>query len=144
MWKYLHACKFSSFFITKNKCGQSPNNNVAKKERKGLKAKYFLWRHFGGTVLIYTRDAEAEAVEAVKRLWKRKYFEEKSWKRKQIRSIWLFEEPEAEAFFIKYGACRNVEAESNSETFDFLRIRKRKHFSKNMGQGCGSGSGRKG
>jgi len=32
-----------------------------------------------------------------------------------------------------------VEAEAYSEAFDFLRSRKRKHFSLNMGQGCGSG-----
>jgi len=43
-------------------------------------------------------------VEAVKFLWKRKHFEEKSWKRK-----------------------------ANLEAFDFLRSRKRKHFSQNMG-----------
>jgi len=31
-----------------------------------------------------------------------------------------------------------LEAESNSEAFGFLRSRKRKHFSKNMGQESGS------
>jgi len=30
-------------------------------------------------------EVEAEVVEAVKFLWKRKYFEERSWKRKQTR-----------------------------------------------------------
>jgi len=47
------------------------------------------------------RKLEAEAVKAVKFLWKRKHFEERSWK---------------------------LEAEANSEAFDFLRRRKRKHF----------------
>jgi len=40
-------------------------------------------------------------LEAVKFLRKRKHFEERSWKRKQTRK--LFEEPEAEAFFINHG-----------------------------------------
>jgi len=49
-------------------------------------------------------EAKVEAVEAVKFLWKRKHFEERSWKRKRIGSILLFDEPETEAFFIKHGA----------------------------------------
>jgi len=44
---------------------------------------------------------EAEAVEAVKFLWKRKHFEERSWK--QTLKHLTFKEPEAEAFFIKHG-----------------------------------------
>jgi len=50
-------------------------------------------------MIIACRDVEAEAVEAVRFLWKRKHFEEKK-----------------------------LEAEVNSEAFDFLRSRKRKHF----------------
>jgi len=42
-------------------------------------------------------------LEAVIFLWKRKYFKERSWKRKQTRKQ-LTEETEAEAFFIKHGA----------------------------------------
>jgi len=44
---------------------------------------------------------KAGAVETIKFWWKLKYFEEKSWK--QIRKHLTFEEPEAEAFFIKHG-----------------------------------------
>jgi len=32
-----------------------------------------------------SRDMEAEAVEAVKSLWKQKHFEERSWKQKQTQ-----------------------------------------------------------
>jgi len=56
----------------------------------------------GGVVkqfALTTRDGKA-----VKFLWKRKHFQERCWKRKQLGSIWLFEELEAEAFFIKHGA----------------------------------------
>jgi len=42
--------------------------------------------------------------EAVKFLWKQKPFEERSWKRKGTLKHWLFEDPEAEAFFIKHRA----------------------------------------
>jgi len=44
------------------------------------------------------RDVEAEAVKAVKFLWKRKHFKERSWKRKELGSIWLFEDPEEKHF----------------------------------------------
>jgi len=40
--------------------------------------------------LVEIRDEEAEAVEAVKFLWKRKHFEERSWKRKRIRNHLTF------------------------------------------------------
>jgi len=39
---------------------------------------------------------------AVKFLWQRKHFEERSWKQKQTRKHLTFEEPEAEAIFIKH------------------------------------------
>jgi len=35
-------------------------------------------------------EAKAEAVEAVKFLWKRKHFEERSWKREQTRKHLTF------------------------------------------------------
>ena len=34
---------------------------------------------------MWKRKLEAEAVEAIKFLWKRKHFDEKDWKRKQTR-----------------------------------------------------------
>jgi len=41
-------------------------------------------------------------LEAVKFLRKRKHFEEAG---SELGSIWFFEEPETEAFFIKHGAA---------------------------------------
>jgi len=41
--------------------------------------------------------------EAVKFVWKQKHFKERSWKRKRTRKHLTFEEPKAEAFFIKHG-----------------------------------------
>jgi len=38
------------------------------------------------------------------RSWKQKHFKERSWKRKRTRKHLIFEEPEAETFFIKHGA----------------------------------------
>jgi len=74
-------------------------------------------------------------------LWKRKHFEERSWKR--TRKHLTFWEPEAKAFFIKYGAgmwkrkrlnfCesgsilkKKLEAEANSAATNFMRSWKRK------------------
>jgi len=48
---------------------------------------------------------EAEAVEAVKFLWKRKHFEVRKLETEANSEAFVFfEEPEAEAFFIKQGA----------------------------------------
>jgi len=68
-------------------------------------------------------------VKAVKFLWKRKlHFEKEAGSGSELGSIWLFEEPEAEAFVIKHEAwmrkrlnfCRSgntlkKEAESGSK-----------------------------
>ena len=53
-----------------------------------------------------SRDVEAEAVEAVNFLWKRKHFDERGWKRKQTR---------------KRKCCK--EARSGSNFFKFRRLR---------------------
>jgi len=57
----------------------------------------------------------------VKFLWKRKHFEERSWKRSELGSIWLFEEPEAEAFFKKHG----VSTSSNLATIFGIKYNKK-------------------
>ena len=65
---------------------------------------------------------EAEAVEAVKFLWKRKHFDERDWKRKRTRMQ-----------LILFGAgsgsknSKGEEAEANSEAQHFKRSWKRKH-----------------
>ena len=66
---------------------------------------------------MWKQKLEAEAVEAVKFLWKRKHFDEKDWKRKRssirkrsIGSDQLYPEPEAEAKNYK-----GEEAEASSE-----------------------------
>jgi len=46
---------------------------------------------------MWMRKLEAEAVEAIKFLWKRKRFEERSWKRKQTRKRLTFKGETREA-----------------------------------------------
>jgi len=56
-----------------------------KQTRKHLnfeESEAFFIKHGAG---MWERKLEAETVEAVKFLWKRKHFKERSWKRKQIR-----------------------------------------------------------
>jgi len=68
-----------------------------------------------GNILFKNQKFSAHFHHSQSEMWKRKHFEERSWKLKQFWSIWLFEE--AEAFFIKHGAGmwkRNLEAEAGS------------------------------
>jgi len=57
--------------------------------------------------------------EAVKFLWKRKTLKKEAGS--ELGSIWLFEEPEAEAVFIKHGAS----ASSNLSTIFGIKYNKK-------------------
>jgi len=90
-----------------------------------------------------------ENPEAVKLLWKRKHFEERSWKQTRKHSTFsesgsgsIFHktwgrdvEEKAVKIFVEAEALwrKKLETEANSEAFNFLRIRKRLNY-------CGSGS----
>ena len=62
-------------------CRQHKSNKIAYKVN--LPAFFFKLNTI--SCFILSRDVEAEAVEAVKFLWKRKHFDEKDWKRKRTR-----------------------------------------------------------
>jgi len=50
---------------------------------------------------MWKRKLEAEAVEAVKILWKRKHFEKRSWKRKRTRKHLTFWGAGSGSIFLK-------------------------------------------
>jgi len=78
----------------------------------------------------------------VKFLWKRKHFEERSWKRKRTRKHLTFDEPEAEAFFIKHEVGvwkRKLEAEA-VKAVNFYGSGNRSTLKKKAGSGSKLGS----
>ena len=62
-------------------CRQHKSNEIAYK----VNLPTFFFKLNAISCFILNRDVEAEAVEAVKFLWKRKHFDEKDWKRKRTR-----------------------------------------------------------
>jgi len=68
---------------------------------------------------LFEPGVRKQKLEAVKFWWKRKHFEEAG-SRSELGSIWLFEEPGAETFFIKHGAS----ASSNVATILGIKYNK--------------------
>jgi len=66
---------------------------------------------------VHTRDVKAEAVRF---LWKRKHFEERSWKQKQTWKHLTFRRARSGSIFHKTWG-KDVEAEANSEVINFDR-----------------------
>jgi len=66
---------------------------------------------------VEAEAVEAEAVEAG--IWKRKRWKRLNfcWSGSKLGSIWLFEEPEAKAFFIKHAAemCGSIFVEAEAQ-----------------------------